>query len=58
MKDQNMTVHDYIFDQLGRQVLDKADNLGTGIASAVRAIGWTYNALGRQRVESRGGAVG
>jgi hypothetical protein len=47
MEDQNGTVHAYDRDDIGRVTADKATALGAGIDDAVRAIGTSYDALGR-----------
>ncbi len=41
LKDQNQTVHDYLFDRMGRQTADIAGNLGADIDDTVRRIGTT-----------------
>ncbi len=62
-EDQNQTVHDYIFDQLGRQTEDEVTQFGTGIyqgADAVDTILQSYDLLGDlQDVKSvHGGPTG
>ena len=47
LKDQNGTVHDYTYDNLGRQVSDAATTLGTNIDGAVRRIEDSYNVRGQ-----------
>ncbi len=45
-EDQNQTVHDYIFDQLGRQTEDEVTQFGTGIDDSIDAIVQGYDLLG------------
>ena len=47
MKDQNQTVHQYVYDTAGRLTADKVTVLGTGVDGAVRAIGRSYDARGQ-----------
>lgn len=42
MTDQNGTVHEYAYDKLGRQTLDKA-TAGTGVDDDVKRIVWSYD---------------
>ena len=46
VKDQNQTVHDYVFDKLGRLTEDRATALGADIDGAVRRIERTYEVRG------------
>ncbi len=44
--DRNGTVHDYTFDNLGRQISDVTVTLGAGVDGAVRRIDTAYNDAG------------
>src|SRR5207247_2375648 len=44
--DQNASVHTYSFDPLARMTLDSVGTLGTGVDGAIRALGFSYTALG------------
>jgi RHS repeat-associated protein len=44
--DQNGTLHQYLYDALGRQTDDVAVTLGSGIDSAVRRMQRSYDAMG------------
>ncbi len=44
--DRNGTVHDYTFDNLGRQISDIIVTLGAGVDGAVRRIDTAYNDAG------------
>jgi hypothetical protein len=46
MKDQNATVHVYLYDLLGRQLEDQVTVLGTGIDGSVRRITTAYEVRG------------
>jgi RHS repeat-associated protein len=46
MKDQNGSVHAYLFDGLGRQVEDRVTTLGAGVDGAVRRIAQTFEVRG------------
>ena len=46
MVDQNGTVHQYMYDLLGRPTDDVASTLGTGIDGAVRRLGRSYDVRG------------
>ena len=46
MKDQNGTVHRYLFDGQGRQVSDRVIEVGAGIDTTVRRIDQAYNRRG------------
>jgi RHS repeat-associated protein len=46
VEDQNGTVHDYYFDELGRQTEDVVTALGTGIDGSVRRIDTAYEVRG------------
>jgi len=45
-KDQNGTVHEYLYDALGRQTADKVTTVGTGVDGAVRRIERSYEVRG------------
>ena len=45
-KDQNETVHEYLFDLLGRQTTDKVTAFGTNIDQTVQRISRTYEVRG------------
>jgi hypothetical protein len=47
IKDQNQTIHDYVFDKLGRQLADKATTLGSGIDGTIRRIDRAYDVRGK-----------
>lgn len=47
MKDQNGSVHEYIYDEAGRLHVDNVTTLGTGVDGAVRAIGRGYDQRGQ-----------
>lgn len=44
--DQNGTVHQYVYDGLGRQTQDCVTTLGTGVDGAIRRIATTYEVRG------------
>ncbi len=46
MRDQNGTVHEYDYDQLGRQTQDRVTTLASGVDGAVRRIGTSYEKRG------------
>jgi RHS repeat-associated protein len=46
LKDQNGTVHDYLFDRLGRQISDEATTLGAGVNGTIRRIDTSYEIRG------------
>ena len=46
VKDQNQTVHDYLFDAAGRLAEDEVTTLGTGVDGAVRKIAYGYEERG------------
>ncbi|HEY1603571.1 MAG TPA: hypothetical protein VGG64_28480, partial [Pirellulales bacterium] len=46
MTDQNGTVHEYLYDLLGRQTDDVITALGAGVDVTMQRIGQAYNALG------------
>ena len=46
VKDQNQTVHDYVFDALGRQTEDRVTAFGADIDDAVKRIERTYEVRG------------
>ncbi len=46
LKDQNGTVHEYVYDAVGRQVTDKVTTVGAGVDDAVRRIVRTYEVRG------------
>jgi RHS repeat-associated protein len=46
MRDQNGSVHEYVFDGLGRQTGDAVTTLAAGVDGAVRRIGQTYEVRG------------
>ena len=47
MKDQNGTVHEYVYDEAGRLRVDKVTIVGTDVDGAVRAIGRGYDQRGQ-----------
>ena len=52
-KDQNGTVHAFVFDRLGRLLHDRVTTLGTDIDGAVRRTSTTYEVRGmREKVTS------
>jgi RHS repeat-associated protein len=52
-KDRNGTVHDYLFDLLGRSTADAATVIAAGVDDAVRQIGLSYEVRGMvQKVTS------
>lgn len=56
---QNGTVHDYLYDRLGRQSEDRVTTLGTGIDGSVRRIAFTYNLLDQpEKITSTSTAIG
>jgi YD repeat-containing protein len=58
-KDQNGTVHEYDYDELGRRTADKVTTLGTGVDGAIRRIQTLYDALDRPgSIESYDAATG
>ena len=46
VKDQNGTVHAYVYDGLGRQTADKITTVGTGVDDSVRRIARMYEVRG------------
>ena len=46
MKDQNGTIHQYVYDPLGRQTQDQVIVLGTGVDGAVRRVARSYEVRG------------
>ena len=53
MKDQNGTVHAFVYDALGRQTQDRVTTLGTGIDGAIQRITSAYEVRGMvERVTS------
>ena len=47
VKDQNQTVRQFVYDQLGRPYIDKVLQLGAGVDGAVRAITRSYTSRGQ-----------
>lgn len=47
MKDQNATVHEYDYDDSGRQTHDRVTTLGSGVDTTVKRITTAYDSLGR-----------
>jgi len=45
-RDRNGTVHDYVFDMLGRTTFDAATVIAAGIEAAVQQIGLSYDVRG------------
>ena len=46
-RDQNGTVHQYDYDNLGRMIHDRVTDVGTGVDTAVRRISTVYNINGQ-----------
>ena len=46
VEDQNQTIHDYYFDQLGRETSDQVTQLGSGIDGAIMRIDYAYDVRG------------
>jgi len=46
LTDQNGNVHTYTYDVLGRVKLDAVTTLGSGVDGSIRALGYSYTALG------------
>ena len=46
VKDQNGTVHEYVYDAIGRQTADKVTTVGNGVDDFVRRIAKTYEVRG------------
>jgi len=44
--DQNGNVHAYSYDVLGHLTLDAVTTLGSGVDGSIRALGYTYTAMG------------
>ena len=49
-RDQNGTVHQYDYDNLGRMIHDKVTDVGTGVDTAVRRISTVYSINGLSNV--------
>jgi RHS repeat-associated protein len=46
VEDQNQTIHDYYFDQLGRETSDQVTQLGSGIDGSIMRIDYAYDVWG------------
>ena len=46
-RDQNGTVHNYDYDNLGRMIHDRVTDVGTGVDTSVRRISTVYNINGQ-----------
>ena len=46
MEDQNGTIHEYIYDQLGREIEDKILQFGAGVDQSVKEIDYGYDLYG------------